>query len=700
MTRAPRRPAASPPAATAALLRLDADPPADTALWTHLAWAAVALFAAALALIMARVHRIGDIYTETDFYGSYGLGARMIEHGHFDPSRYAVVGPVHEVALALVGFVVRDLFVAAELLSAIAMCAATLLWLRVARARVGAAAGLVAVLFLVTNGTWLRYGYSATTDALAIALQALFAALLLTGESTPRRLFTAGLVGALAMLTRYNAVALLPAGLIVILARGAAPSTLPRARAALLVVAGFVSLLAPWLVYSLSHGAHAGIQLHHNIAYEVFARARHISWDEYEHTMQSQFPTPWSVFARDPGAVTLHMFFNLFDHFRLDMIQLTRWPLALTGLAGFAIALRTGALAPLAPVLTQTALFFLTLVPAFYSERYALAVLPGWALLAGVAVASPRFAGAFRVAGRGVWLKALVAVLPVGLSLQASVALQQQQARYLPLEALTIARAVKPLLRPGDRVMARKSYFAWHAGLEAVPFPFADSLGQLAAAARREHARWLYFSWPEAELRPAFEYLLDTTNAVPGLVPRAVTRHNPAVLYEITSGFGGEPAWSADPHLLSVARARARVLITDNDWHSRVLVALEEQRQGRYDRAQPLLEDAQRIVPAELAVLLPLGENLVRLRRANEANDVFVRAEQVEPGNAQARIGRGWAVLLMEHPQEAGELWKPVIALTDDMQTLERMQQLYTFLKDADGATAVRQRLTEMGTTR
>ena len=46
---------------------------------------------------------------------------------------------------------------------------------------------------------------------------------------------------------------------------------------------------------------------------------------------------------------------------------------------------------------------------------------------------------------------------------------------------------------------------------------------------------------PEAEMRPGFSYLLDTTAKVPGLLPRAVTAHWPAVLYEIGPGFGRDP---------------------------------------------------------------------------------------------------------------------------------------------------------------
>src|SRR5689334_25182024 len=82
-----------------------AAPPAAPALgWAlPVAWAAIALYAlAALALILGP-HRVGDVFTETDFYGAYGPHALQIEHGHLNPADYAVVGPGFELALALAG---------------------------------------------------------------------------------------------------------------------------------------------------------------------------------------------------------------------------------------------------------------------------------------------------------------------------------------------------------------------------------------------------------------------------------------------------------------------------------------------------------------------------------------------------------------------------------------------------------------------
>jgi hypothetical protein len=82
----------------------------------------------------------------------------------------------------------------------------------------------------------------------------------------------AGLLAAAAFLTRYNAVYLLPAGLIAILAGAAGGPA--RLRAAARFVGGFLVLVVPWVLYSLAHGGTLALQLHHNIAYEVFARRR------------------------------------------------------------------------------------------------------------------------------------------------------------------------------------------------------------------------------------------------------------------------------------------------------------------------------------------------------------------------------------------------------------------------------------------
>jgi hypothetical protein len=260
-----------------------------------------------------------------------------------------------------------------------------------------------------------------------------------------------------------------------------------------------------------------------------------------------------------------------------------------------------------------------------------------------------------------------------------------------------VADAARPLFRPGDRVYARKPHFAWHAGLTATAFPFVDSLPQLAAAARHDGVRWLYFSWPEAEMRPQFMYMLDTTSAVPGLTVRAATDHHPAVLYEIGPEFGREPAWMGDPWQVALHRARAQVAIDLRDWRSRVVVANDEQRHGRWDAAQPLLEAAAQQAPDDPDVMLALADNLVHLGRYAAATDLYARTERVQPGNPRTRVGAGWAALLAGRTQEAAQIWRPMVTYVDDAGTLQRMFELYTTLNDDAAIAEVRERMRALG---
>src|SRR6266545_2634166 len=193
-----------------------------TAAWPALTWAGYAvagLYAVAVLAMAFGPHRVGDVFTETDFYGSYGPGARLLQHGHIEPARYGVVGPMFEFMLAALGLVVRDLFLAAGLIAAAAMTVVLLCWRSLLARRAGPALALLAVAFMASNAQFFRYGWSVTTDAPALAFQsaalwALFGARV--GEAGPsvRRTFAAGLLAACALLTRYNSVALLPAGIL------------------------------------------------------------------------------------------------------------------------------------------------------------------------------------------------------------------------------------------------------------------------------------------------------------------------------------------------------------------------------------------------------------------------------------------------------------------------------------------------------
>jgi len=653
----------------------------------------MAAYAIAALVMTFGPHRVGDVFTETDFYGSYGPGARALQQGQLDPSRYGVVGPVFEVALALVGFVVRDLFLAAELIAVGSMSAALWFWWSLLARRAGPGLALLTVLFLAGNAQFFRYGWSATTDAPSLALQAAALWALLGGQGSPRRLVVAGLLAGLAFLTRYNSVALLPAGLATIALGWADVPRGQRLRGALWFAGGFLLPVAPWVAYSAAHGGSLQLKLHHNIAYEVFARPKGIVWDHYARDLEPQFPTLWSVIARDPMAVLTRMLFNVFDHLRLDATILVGYPLASVAAAGFWLLLWDGALARLKPILLAMVLLFLALVPAFHSERYSLAVLPLWALLAAGAFASPQFA---LVRGR-VWWKLLLVpavLVPVLATTRAFTARVLDQ---LPVEVLDAARQVRPHVRPGEKVMARKPHFAWYAGLTPAPIPLTDSLSQWGEAARREGARWLYFSWPEAELRPRFEWLLDSTSAAPGLTLRAATVHWPALVYEIGPRFGEEPAWMRNDTLIALHRARARTLYDERDRNSRVFLAMHEFSLGNHDAARGYIEQLLQLAPRDPEVLLMAADNRLQMQDPAGALEYYARFEAVRPGTPEAQLGRGWAAAIQGDEAAAARLWAPVVGATEDPNTLRRMGVAFARTGDNARLEEVRVKLRALG---
>jgi tetratricopeptide (TPR) repeat protein len=643
---------------------------------TRLAWVLAGLLAVAL-FIMVLGHKVGDYFAETDFYGAYAEGAKLVQHGKLIPSRYGVIGPGYEVALALFGFVIPDLFLAAKLLALVSTVATLMLWFYLLRRRAGVRVAFVAALILCANGTFFRYGYGALTDTPAIALQAA-ALYLLLARRGERAILAAGLVAALAFLTRYNAVYLLPAGLVAVLGGGTFAER--RGKAALLFTAGFFAPVVPWMLYSLARGSGFSFQLHHNIAFDVYAYSKGIPWDTYQKEMQPQFKNLWDVISRDPGAVASRMLYNVGNHLRQVAVSLLGWPTAVSAGIGLVLGLRDRTLSRLWPLGAAAALLFLTLVPIFYSDRYALALLPYFATLAAIAFASPL--GALAVGRtRRVWVKPLLVALPIAAAVIASVTAQARAMKQLPVEVLDCAKTLRSLKAPGDRVLARKWHIAYHAGVQPLAFPFADSLVDLARYARAGRARWLYFSWPEAETRPRFKYLLDTTAVVPGLTPRVVTRPHPAVLYEIGPDFGKNPAWLANDTLVAWHFTRSALMLT-NDPKLRFKLGGIAWIMGRLEDARFNLDLAVRGDPRNVDAMVLLGNVYMVSGDPEAARTMYERAAALAPGNVEARLGLGWANVTEGRNQEAAEVWRPVISLTRSPNTLERMRMLYAMLGD------------------
>jgi hypothetical protein len=710
----------APPSAALTLHGPTEIAPAETRLLNRAVVVLAALYAAALIAMVAGPHRIGDYMTETDFYGDYARGAHLVQQGHILPSRYGVVGPVYELTLALVGFLIRDLFLAAQLLSVVAMTGTMLIWFLLFRRRAGARVALLAALFLATNAHFFHYGYAATTDSLALVLQA-GALYFLLASSSPRAMLRAGLLSAAAFLTRYNAVYLLPAGLVAALAgatdaaardpgagdaaaAGATPGVAPpaaaprssRMRAALEFAAGFFAPVVPWVLYSLAHGGSFSFQLHHNIAYEVFARSKGIPWDTYQKDLQPQFKTLMDVIRKDPRAVFGRMAFNVGDHLRLDAQNVLGWPVAIASVLGIVLGARDGTLKRLWPLGVAWALLFLTLVPTFHSERYSLALLPMYAVLPAIAFGSPLYALALGKDGR-LGLKPALALVPLGFAIAHSVKIQAVVIDQLPVEVLDCAATLRELKRPGDRLIARKWHVAFHAGVEGLPFPFADSLPDLARYAHENHVRWLYFSWPEAETRPKFYHLLDTTGVVPGLVPRRATWPHPAVLYEIGPEFGKIPSWYSDDTLKALHMIRARLMVEGDNPKILLAYAQLEGVRGEVAEARNAALRAAQAAPRDPDVLSMAGRIALIVHDDQNALEMLQAAASIAPGDELTQVALGLALMTTGNAGAAAATWRPVIATCSDPEILLDMVKLYHASGDREAEQLAMGRLRQVG---
>jgi hypothetical protein len=501
--------------------------------WTAATLLAIAGAGAGLAVLAFRFHPVGDYFTESDFYGAYAVGAAGLQHGRFEAWRYGVYGPVYELLLALFGAFTPELFSAARLLSIVAAVGVLAAAAWMARRRFGAAAAFWLVALIAVEPTFVRYGYSATSDMAGFALWTGAAALLLEGGGAAATL-AAGALAGLAALTRYNLAVLLPAGLVVLaLARQRGE----RKRALVRFSAAFAIAVLPFTLWATLQGHPPGAVLLQDAGFYLTDAPQVALEQRVAHPDGVSTPSTHAGI----GQVVTRAMSGLPLHVGADARVLLGFPVTALVVLGLAWATLRKRVAPLLGPAILALAALVAVAPIFYTERYSMVVLPLALLPAAVLL------GGEPGAPPNALVRALLGVATLALTLRACVALQRQEYASIPVEALGSGRMLRAIATPGERVLARKAHVAWVAGLEPVLFPDCPSLDSLASFCRQQRVHYLYYSWFEARLRPRFRYLLDTTATVPGLKALAATADKPSATYEIGPGFGARPAWSFDP---------------------------------------------------------------------------------------------------------------------------------------------------------
>jgi tetratricopeptide (TPR) repeat protein len=633
--------------------------------------AIVLLFAAVVIPVLLWLHPVGDYFVETDFYGGYAPGVRALFAHGLDPARYGVVGPVYELVLGLLSLLPVELYRLAQFLSLGSTVLALLLFSGWMERRCGRGAGWISALLAATNPTVFRYAYTASTDAPFACLLVASFVTLFPAAPRLRALVLAGLLAGLATLTRYTGIALVPLGVIATLWPGAANPWAGRRLAACGAwLGGVLLVLAPWWAFTAARGAPPALRFYHNLAYEVYARARGVTWDDYQKNLESQFPTFGSVIARDPQAVAARLLANTWEHAAQAARDLWLPVLAVLAFLGLLLwmARRVRGAGPL---VAYSALLYLSLVPAFYAARYHLPlVLPaaGLAALALTSVRAPRFASALALGG------ALLAATYAG---RATAVDTRDVASQVPSEMPDLAAALRRDWQgPGrPRLIARKPQLSYYADAEPVAFAAVDSLEQLARYAREARADYLMISWPEALLRPKFAFLL-----VPEFTPRGLERvaagaQGHSVLYRVTPEFGSEmPAWYPREWAWRAGEGMTKIAPAD----AQAWLGAGEGRHARRDFAGALAayERALALRPRWGRVLMDLGNLAADTGDFAAASGHYRAAEAAGERSPALDRNLGFVALKLGDTATARERLSRYVAATGDPAVRTLLAQL------------------------
>jgi hypothetical protein len=498
------------------------------------------IFSAIYALVVLSIalvyHTVGDYNIETDFFWGYAPHARMIQNlitGNggempIDPFR----GPLYPMVLALVGFIIRDQFIAGMVIGTVCGGLAIYFTNRLVARYFSAAAAIVVSLVLATNSVFIQYCYSSGTDMFfnLVATLAILACLNALQESSPKTLVLAGLFTGFALLTRQNSIFII-AGFLISLAalNPQKKSWTERAVAAAIMVGTALVVFSPWGFFTLAaKGKFFYSENHLNIAKDLFGRET--NWDAFWSVKSKEFTSLGDVILADPGKFIGNTLANIPAHFLGDMNDLMTWGLGIFIVLGIiASAVRRDWTKLQLAYFIFAALHFSVLLLVFYGARFSMNLVAPYTLLALMFFTWQTIP---RAATYALYAGMIVAFF-------VAIKYHRENIDSGPKELLVLReKFFQVTQRPetewsADTVIARKPHVAYYLNLQMGGFPYVNTYDELIAACRKQHAKFLYYSYWEAQMRPQFQFLFNVQSPPPELEPVLIMEQPAAVLYRI-----------------------------------------------------------------------------------------------------------------------------------------------------------------------
>jgi hypothetical protein len=501
------------------------------------------LYFVAVVILGVRFHLMGDGESETDFFGLYVPQARSFLGGTVAIDAFR--GPLYPIALGLFSVPLRPLglglFESAIVLSALSACLVLLFSYRTICRLFNPVIAMAAVVILMINPIFFRYSYTTGNDMLFTAMATLSVYFVLrSAEFRWTSVLGAGIFASLGYLVRYNGIAVLVAACVCIVLLNIWRLNW---RKRLLAIAGLIVIFAvvtmPWGLYTLvNQGTYFYNKNYLNMAFGFYAGGQETDHFLAEHP--GQFNNLVDVLLFDPVKLVSKIPLNAWEQTRAAMSRVMLRPNAFLIVVGILFLLFRR------PSRRQVAyygfgfLFMAVLWMVFYSDRFVLFLIPMFAsLIVHGVVGLAGLIGREEVR-RMFFVVAILATL--GYSGYVSFLYNKH---YMPGGSIAFRKMaegfkqkVPPHLR-GKKVVARKPYFAYFAGLEPMPLPVVKDEAELLEFLHERNADYLFVSFVAARTRPEIITLFNYRIKHQGLT--AIARSRIAVLYQVDRSFRKPP---------------------------------------------------------------------------------------------------------------------------------------------------------------
>jgi hypothetical protein len=344
-----------------------------------------------------------------------------------------------------------------------------------------------------------------------------------------------GLVSGLAYIMRYNAISVFFAVCLIVIIINVKKVRLSLRLKDLLVYIIFSALIIiPWFFYSGAVTGDYFYQKNHlNAAYEIYGKGL-MGWDQWWVREAPGFRSIADVLFRDPIVLLQRLLINLAEHFTVDMFWFISIWWGILAVGGLYTIVRERLNLQQWAIFIFCAIYFLSLVPFFYSDRFSLPLLPFYLLLAVLFLSwITRRVGNHRRVLIGFFIFLGI----IGISFYRTVRYNYQHISSEPHEVLEIAEKYASFNQDsnteGKVIIARKPHAPYYLGMAFHPLPLVNSVGELLEYCHAHHVDYVFASKVEVVLRPELSTLLDVTHPPDGFSPIVRTDAFNAVLYKV-----------------------------------------------------------------------------------------------------------------------------------------------------------------------